>query len=81
MFRITSYNVCYTKLLRPAGFYVCTKYQPDISIIYTTGVPGKGGHKYWRDLGIGLKVPLPKSLDDFHTLLWTCVPGKEAIIV
>lgn len=57
------------------GFYVLTKYRPHFSIIYTTGIAGKGGHKYWRNT---LKS-FPESLNDFYTLLWSCVPGEKSI--
>lgn len=39
----------------------------DVNIIYTTGIPGKGGHMYYR-------IMMGKEWG-WCTLLWTCVPG------
>jgi len=58
-----------------AGFYV-RNVDPewdrpgDIDVIYTTGIPGKGGHMYYRIL-FGT-IP-----DSWATLTWTCVPGLK----
>ena len=55
----------------PKGFYVYDNILEgdEVNVIYTTGVPGGGGHKYYR----------PKYGSGWSTLLWTCVPGKEEI--
>jgi hypothetical protein len=64
-----------------AGYYVGPKYTfsngPSLDIVYTTGVAGKGGHKYWRYPDNHLDDL--DNLEKWNTLLWTCVPGKERI--
>jgi hypothetical protein len=57
-----------------AGYYVLVKYPPDYEVIYTTGIAGKGGHKYWRPDWATLEDP-----STWCTLLWSCVPGKKNI--
>jgi hypothetical protein len=54
-----------------AGYYV---YQnilsgPDADVTYTTGIAGRGGHKYYRVMG--------GSTYGWCTLLWSCVPGLK----
>jgi len=58
-----------------AGYYVLVKYPPNYEVIYTTGIVGKGGHKYWRP---GC-TPKLEDQSTWYTLLWSCVPGKENI--
>ena len=63
------------------GFYVvkATAY-PDLTAkgykecIYTTGVRGKGGHKYCRCWGTSFVNRNDTDLK-WYTLLWSCVPG------
>ena len=43
----------------------------DIDVIYTTGIPGKGGHMYYRIL-FG-------HTSGWATLTWTCVPGIKKL--
>jgi len=60
------------------GFYVLK--QPNIwhEVIYTTGIRGKGNHRYWRsDHARG--APPPPDVSDWNTLLWTCVPGQKRL--
>jgi hypothetical protein len=57
------------------GFYVLLGQYP--SIVYTTGVRGKGGHKYWRpEMG---DKDVPEDVNQWATLLWTCVPGRKRL--
>jgi len=65
-----------------AGFYVLNhNAYPMLNmheVIYTTGVRGKGGHKYWRsDHNKGL--PPPNNVAAWATLLWSCVPGIKEL--
>ena len=55
------------------GFYVYdNNFTGDlVDVVYTTGVSGKGGHRYFRSGII--------NTSGWVTLLWTCVPGKDEI--
>lgn len=69
-----------------AGFYIRppvigtdtygNKFKNGGDITYTTGVRGGGGHKYIRfDLDDNRSVP--KDINSWPSLLWSCVPGKK----
>ena len=72
-----------------AGFYVLLpgvgtsihgkQFTIEGQIVYTTGVRGGGGHKYWRDYGSNLTKNIPMNVNQWASLLWTCVPGKAEI--
>lgn len=51
------------------------------NIVYTTGVTGGGGHKMWRGPVDSTEWPevLPTSINDFWTLQWSSVPGKNEL--
>ena len=61
------------KLEKVPGGFLPGSDADDINIIYTTGIPGKGGHKYYRIMGGDT------SDAGWATLLWSCVPGIEEI--
>ena len=70
-----------------AGYYVGlpivdkniygNEYRIEGQIIYTTGVRGGGGHKYWNNQKAGDHVP--PDHNKWASLLWTCVPGQKEL--
>lgn len=73
-----------------AGFYVRQKTivttiygavlpPTDCGILYTTGVRGGGGHKYYRQLSNSDPCILECLFEEFSTLTWTSVPGKKEL--
>lgn len=72
-----------------AGFYILlpgvgtsihgNQYTIEGQIVYTTGVRGGGGHKYWRDYMGNAKKVIPLNVNQWATLMWTCVPGKDEL--
>src|SRR3990167_10663684 len=60
----------------------------DEEILYTTGIRGGGGHKYCRDMRRPNDPPcgcpndhdpLTSPMEQWATLLWSCVPGKKEL--
>ena len=61
------------RIMPKEGYYVYKNKLtgPDVDVVYTTGVAGKGGHMYYR--------VMQGSVWGWSMLLWTCVPGKQGI--
>ena len=57
----------------PLGYYVGQG-----QIIFTTGMRGGGGHKYWRFGGRDENATI-ENKETWATLLWSCVPNMTEL--